>query len=413
MRSNEMSVVLFGGLDGLVAEQMLYGANIGAVGEQLDGEGVTEAVRTGGDAGELANSGDRAGEVLAQGVELAIAGPEEVGGVGCGQSGEGCRGVGVELDLERHFGLHHAKREVAGGGVEGTAAELGHVGDAEAGVEQSVDQGAGAVAKVRGLGRVVAGDAVRREDELGDFLVSEGQGGDAVHFGHADFPGRVIDDPFAIHAPGEERAQHADLFALGRGFDRARVTVTELTDARATEAIDGRGVEGGECGRVEEGLEVSKQMAVDVEGRSGELATLQVGGVGLDRSAQGDGAGVGQEGLGLAALQEIGASLGALPVAGPEGAADGLLVWKRAVDPDGAVAKGKALTLMLMGAVVLVASVGVEHGVSLPFLYAVLYGGLSVRVSSFNFNKIRGGRQCESNALSSRILRKLLFSGTH
>src|ERR1035438_1701907 len=59
-----MSVVFFGSTDGFMPQQFLHSANIGAAGEQLNREGIAEAVRMGVDAGGFTNSGYCAPERL-------------------------------------------------------------------------------------------------------------------------------------------------------------------------------------------------------------------------------------------------------------------------------------------------------------------------------------------------------------
>src|SRR5215472_11320429 len=81
MRSHEVSVMQFGGPHGLVAEELLYGADVGSVRKQRDREGVAEPVRVRVDARQLANTVNRPAQASRDSGRLAVTRPKEVRGI--------------------------------------------------------------------------------------------------------------------------------------------------------------------------------------------------------------------------------------------------------------------------------------------------------------------------------------------
>lgn len=100
MGQNEVRIVLLGCSDGVVAEELLNGADVRALAEQFDGEAVPEAVRVGVNLGDGAETLDGSAQVLTARDEVTVAGPEEViGGFG-GQGLKRRLGVRVKEHLE-------------------------------------------------------------------------------------------------------------------------------------------------------------------------------------------------------------------------------------------------------------------------------------------------------------------------
>lgn len=175
MRRHKMRVMLLGGSDGRVSEELLHGADVGTAGEQLDGEGVAEAMRVSvGYAGERAESLNRTAHVARAASHGGVVGPEKVVRMLGGEGDQRFDGIGMEQDFERHAGLlSRLQREVAGRGVKCGAAELGHVADTKAAIEEGIDEGAGAFTDVRSTSGVVAGQAIAGGDELAELLGCE------------------------------------------------------------------------------------------------------------------------------------------------------------------------------------------------------------------------------------------------
>src|ERR1017187_907393 len=111
MRSDKMSVVFFGGTDGFMAQQHLYGTDIGALGQQLDRERIPEAVRVRVDAGYFADPFYGPAQATRCGAQATAATPEVVHGVAVAREpAESLDGIGAQQHFERRAGLHDAQR---------------------------------------------------------------------------------------------------------------------------------------------------------------------------------------------------------------------------------------------------------------------------------------------------------------
>ena len=225
MGQNEVRVVLLGRSDGLVAEELLNGADVRALAEQLDGEGVPEAVRVGMNLGDGAEALNGSAQVATARVGVTVTGPEEVIGVFGGQGLKGGLSVRVKEHLEVNVGLHGSQREVPCSRIEGGSAQFGDVRDAEPTVEERVDQSEGPLADVARLGGVGARDLVTCRNNLPDFLAGEWERRHILNPGFTDFLGRVIGAPVAVLAPREEHTQMRNLFPPGARLQLAVVAV--------------------------------------------------------------------------------------------------------------------------------------------------------------------------------------------
>ena len=99
MRGNEVSVMLLGGLNGLVPEQHLYSTNVGTARQQLNSERIPEAVRMRVDARNLSQTLHGVPYVAHADPKGSASRPEEIGGVGCRQSLERSDRIGVQQHL--------------------------------------------------------------------------------------------------------------------------------------------------------------------------------------------------------------------------------------------------------------------------------------------------------------------------
>lgn len=370
MRRHEVGIMQLGGADRAVAEQLLQAAHIGAAGQDLDRERVAKAVGMSVHAGDLAEAGDGPPEALRAIVGVAVATPKKVVWIAPGswKAFEIADRIWVQKDFDGDAVLLGPEHQVSGR-LETGAAELGDVADAEPGIEERPDQGAGAPAdegRVRGphAAHLVAG-----LDEFVGFLAGEGERRDVVDQRRLDELGRVAPDPLARFAEGAEGAEILDLFALGAGLDLARVA--EAGDqVHVVELADRAGA--AEVGELGEGAGVAADRA------RLEVALGAFGEVGLD--GRGDRAGVGdrKDGVGVAGgrEQEFDAAFSARPVGGLQGASVGLAV-ELAVDVDRAGAESEVPAAIAVGAGGGVAAVGVEvvgHGRNSSMdLYTILY----------------------------------------
>lgn len=334
---DEVRVVALGHLDGFMAEQLLDRAQRSAAGEERDRERVAEAVGPGGDAGDLAEAGDGERDGVAESRPGAAATPKIVIGMDCAYAVQSFDGVGREFDADGHAGLLGAAQEqVAGGGVEGFAAELAQIGDAQSGVEQGEDDGAGAPADVWRLSGVARGKQVARTDEGLHFVRLVWLGGERLHAGHAKELGRVLLDVSMGEAPGEKSAEIADLLLLGGGLERMLGFVVRDAPTGGTELLEDGGVDRGERrGGRDSIAQVIEEGVVDLQSSGSQRSGFEVARVGVEGLVECEGRG----GVG-GGIEVFDAALGAGPVSGLERLADRAAVGQLAVDPDGAVAEG-------------------------------------------------------------------------
>ena len=326
MGQNEVRVVLLGRSDGLVAEELLNGADVRALAEQLDSEGVPEAVRVRMNLSDGAEALDGSAQVATARIGVTVAGPEEVTGVFGGQGLKSGLGVRVKEHLKVNVGLHGSQREVPRSRIEGGSAQFGDVRDAEPAVEERVDQSEGPLADVARMGGVRARDLVTCRNELPDFLAGEGERRSILNSGRTDLLGRVIGAPVAVLAPREEHTQVRNLFPPG-----ARLQL-------AINAVE-RGHLNGCDGPLPEPLrEVVEGAGVGPDGGPGEVALLTV----LEKCGYGalDGlTGVSDLwGEVPARLQYLNAARRSLPTRRIEGLSEAASV-QLSISPDGALAE--------------------------------------------------------------------------
>lgn len=331
MSCHEMRIMTLGSPDAGVPEQHLDGAQIGAAGQQLDGEGVAGAVRVSVDAGELAEALQGAAEIAGARADGAGAGPKEVVWVaaGGGQSAQGGDRVRMELYFHPHTVLQCAEHQVPVRLQSGTA-QGGDVGDAQAGIEQCEEEGARPLADVRSFGGIVARDLGAGLQQTGYLIGGEGLGDESLLFGQAEPARRVLLDEAAVEAPEQKSLDALQFLALGRGLHLALLTVPrEQVEVDSSEGTIGAG----ELGKM------TQHQGIDLEGGLGQVAGAAVGEEAFDGLAERDGlTGLGQP-VG-SRKDERDARGGAGPIVGAEGDAAAEAVGVVVFQPHGAGAQG-------------------------------------------------------------------------
>lgn len=380
----KMRIMPLGSPHGLMAEQELHGANVGAVGEQLDGERVAEAMRPRADAGKGSQACDRAAEVLSAGDRISPACPKEVGGISGRERFQRLGGVRVQQHFQRDAGLHDSQRQVrfaADRPIKGRAAELGNVADPEAAVEQHINQGACSPANVGGLGWIVTRDPITGANQLDNLRVCIRKSGNFGHSREAKAAGRILYDPRAIDAPMEESAQQADFFALGGRAERLRFgLVWRNGGALRTEAIQGSGVDHREgTAGAAEFEQVREEGSVNRQGAFPQFSRAAIGEESLHGHGECEGGKIGQRITFLSALlDKAQAVLTALPVGGAKRAGYTLACRKDAIEPDGAGAERVVPAFVAVGAAGKVAAVQSEHSARIARVTRIVTRRLAV-----------------------------------
>lgn len=363
----KVRIMPLGSSHGLMAEQELHGANVGAIGEQLDGERVAEAMRPRADAGKGPQACDRAAQVFGAGDRISPAGPKEVGGIGGRERFQRLGSIRVQQHFQRDAGFHDSQGQVCFAvkrPIKSRAAELGNVADPETAIEQHVNQGACSLANVGGLGWIVARDPITGGNQLDNLRVCIRKSGNFGHSREAKAAGRILYDPRAIDAPMEESAQQADFFALRGGSERLRLgLVWRNGGALRTEAIQGSGVDHREgTAGAAEFEQVREEGSVDRQGAFAQFSRAAIGEESLHGRGECEGGKIGQRITFLSALlNDAQAVLTALPVGGVKRAGYTLACRKDAIEPDGAGAERVVPAFVAVGATGKVAAVQSEH----------------------------------------------------
>lgn len=215
MRRDEMSVMFLGSPDGLMAEQLLHGANIGALAQQLDSEGIAETMRMGMDPGDLADTRDGAPQAFRAVLHIPVAAPEKVLGIPARrrQSAEGRHGRLVKQHLEPNSGFHGADYQMPGG-LKSSSSQLGDVTDSETGVKQGEQQGPGPLSYgplilfPHGPHPITGGKQFR------DFLFGKRQRSDVLDLWRPDSLRRILGTPSLLDTPREKSPEELDLDSL-------------------------------------------------------------------------------------------------------------------------------------------------------------------------------------------------------
>src|ERR1035437_7854072 len=236
--------------------------------------------------------------------------------------------------------------------VQGGAAELGNVTDAQAGVQQPVHQGAGAVANVGCLGWVITGYLVARGNHAADLITLKGQGTGRRLLRHTHAAGGVVVNPFTVNAPAKEGAKESDFLPLGTGLNCHRIAAGNKPGARLPEAIKRGDINGGQREGATERGEMREQVDVEIERGFGKAPRGAVRKEGIGSRGEGDAGGKGSVRV-SARFQDGEAAKGALPVVCTEGSAQFV-----AISPDRAGAEGVRLALSPVLTIPEVAAVG-------------------------------------------------------
>jgi hypothetical protein len=238
MSGDEMSVGFFGSVDGGVAEQELDRSNIRALRQQLYCERIAETVRMSVEARKgwvismlLAYQRGEADQQTAHvgraGFSTGLARPEKVRAstVDQGERGEGARRVGMEQDFERRTGFGDAQSEMAGNRVESVTTKTDYIGYAKTGIEEGIEQSAGAVADLEGRIEILCSEVIAGFEQSLYFGASIGQSSDLIYPRHSNLSGRAFGDDVMFFGPGKEAAEMTKFFGPGAGGDGAARTV--------------------------------------------------------------------------------------------------------------------------------------------------------------------------------------------
>jgi hypothetical protein len=224
MRSDEMSIVLLGGSDGIMAQELLDCTDINSLGQKLHGEGISESVRPRIlDTSQGSETPNSAPHILCAPYRIPASRPEEILRIPGRQRHQRLGGVVVKLDLQGHSGFGRADGKMPGSFIKGRPAEHGDIPYAQTTVKQGVYERARTAADERRRSWIGAADAVAGGDQFTDFLWRERRGGDIFGQGHSQATSRIVGHPLPILAPSEERAEMFKLFTSGPRLDFARV----------------------------------------------------------------------------------------------------------------------------------------------------------------------------------------------
>jgi hypothetical protein len=381
MRSNEMSVVLFSGLHGRVAQQLLDRPDVRPVGQQLHREGIAEPVRMGVDAGYLPDSLYRPAHIFDARHHVAFPRPKEVFRVLRGQGGQGIGRRRVQKNLQPDPVFENAERQMPGGSQGGTL-QFSDVRNAEPAVEQYVHQGARAASHVLGFGRVVAGQVAGRRDQAADLISRERLSLEIVDKRHFQFSRGVFLTPSALLAPIEERAKRLQFLApCARGYRAGTLVGVERRRAYCRHGLINERFERGQ---------VSERLAVTGQGGRLQVSFLRGGDEQANCSRDG-GASRNLLSLAVSVFQFRDPAQRPGCIRRPKTLADPLTV-QHAVGPDRTPAKGVSLPFGEVRAVGKVAAVGGQHPRILSVVYVSLYVEKKSMKNLIKMAEASGGR---------------------
>jgi hypothetical protein len=263
MRGNEMSVMFFGGPDGIMAQQHLNSSNVRPVREEFNGERVPKAVWVGMDPRELTNGVNRPAQAPDDTRKLALPGPEKVNRVAARgrERFERAAGVGVKRELDGRRSLLCLPDEQMPALFDLPTAQAGDIADPQAGVEQRQQQGASAF--------LVGAQPIAGQQHLAYLLPAEWQGGDPIDARRLDGLCRVLREPVVADA---ERAEGAEVFDFLPLSPRRHF-------AGGAEGSDERNIQAGDSTAAGSFGERFENVRVGAEGGRGEVtggAVIQV-----------------------------------------------------------------------------------------------------------------------------------------
>lgn len=355
-----MSVMFFGGPDGLMAEQLLHGANVGSVGQQFDREGVAEPVRVGVNPGELPYPGNRTPKAFGAIVGVPVSAPEKVRRVsaGRGQRLERRDCIRMEKHLQRYAGLGNANHEMAAG-FQSSAAEAGNVPHPEAGIQQRQDQRPSAAPDHRPILLPHGLEAVASGDQLVDFIFAKRQGGNVIDPWGPNELRRILLAPSLFDAPSPHRPQVLDLFPVGSRRD-IPACVLPAVHVRLNRSH----IYTLQRARPEPIAKVLQRLRVAADAARLEFPARAVFQERISGLRQGSRRGDLDANV-HAALHGVYLRGRAVPTSRCQGASESLAV-QRPVTPDGTVAEGVIPSLRDVIAGFQVAAMQCEHGLILP-----------------------------------------------
>jgi hypothetical protein len=359
-------VIFFGGLNRLVAQQELDRSDIRPAGQKRHGEGITEAMRMAiTDARQAQHAIEGTTRRAGRATDLSVAAPKEIRGLDR-QRCQGFQGILGKTDVKRFAGLHHADHQFSGARVEARSFQLDGVGDSESGIEEGINQSAGAEPGALNAGGVIVIDQVASLNHPIDFLGGERHRRPMVDRRRAQFLGRVLGGPISIGTEREEGAEIGDFLGRCTGSHGALLAIVgHLGERDRVGPAFGR----------EKPFQMAERVGVGDQSALRKLAGFAIGEVAVDGGFErGRAADHGDRSSAGIALQLDQSRLSQSPAPGLERVALALTVAVLSVEPDRAVAFHVAVALFAARFTGLhVASVEVEHGLSIQ-QYWYVYG---------------------------------------
>lgn len=235
-RGNEGRVMPFGGLNRGMAEQQLDRSQIRPDVQQGHRERVPKAMRVAVQyLGAAEDAIDGAARRTEGRRELTIAAPKKVRRFDRNR-GKGAERVLGQANVKVLSGFHSSHHQLAGLHVKAGSLQPNRIGESESGVQQRVEQRAGAEAGALDAGRVVIVDSVASRDHTADFVASERQRGHANDLGRAQFLGGVLHGPVTIGTESEEGAKRSYFFSGSARRDVAARYSVRSTSVRVEPA---------------------------------------------------------------------------------------------------------------------------------------------------------------------------------
>lgn len=185
------------------------------MGEQLHRKCVAEAVRVGVNAGSFTHRRNRSPQSLGACLPVTISRPKEVLVVPARrrQVAQRLGRLIVEQKLQRDTVLCDAQQQVTV--LERCPGELGHVGDAQSGVEQGEEQRSGSLANMRSIGTSFGSQALTGKQHGADVGLRVRHHGTVLHDRGLNELRGIPGGPFPDNAEGKEAPQILDLLSLG------------------------------------------------------------------------------------------------------------------------------------------------------------------------------------------------------
>lgn len=242
MRSDERSVVAFGGPDAGMPKQMLDGPQIRPMLQQAAGERIPQAMRVQVDAGVNSEAGQGAADVASVGCAGGTARTEHQF-PGTGQGVERGYHIARDLRADGHAGFdRHSQRDIPAPEIDLTPAQRGHVAHPQARVEHGQHQGAGADAKRGGAGVVRLAETIHGPQHGIDLPLLKRHGWHGRCQRNPELYCGVRCDVSTVNAEGEEGPQRLQFLPTCRRRQRVRGAARFAARGHALRAEVGNGL---------------------------------------------------------------------------------------------------------------------------------------------------------------------------